>query len=769
MATTTIEARCNARPTRLAFILPNPDHDLLLSVVARATTLWGGIFNPIVILDDSTRKTSGVHYTMLPPVPYMQIQADMLRAFDPDLLFSYSNDPLPTELKPWQHRTFPANRLDWRPLNRNVISYFVDVFPILDELWNKEFKSISNPRFKVKFVEKAESERSLFLAARFGLYPSDDYYEFLRRNFNAETLVYDSSFRSARWPRDFQSLLGFTASYCRQTRQRVHSHAYFLLNPTDPFDVVDYWNLRASGTYLFPLTLQDYQECGNPIRDFGAAAAYPINESITNRVVVIKAPSITDDEQKAVTSWIGGKGLAKDLSMMGWLPHYDTNHYGVASELEIDPIRSFESNAIGVLVDGHGTIQGPKPAFLKRDNVYQHWSMDLSFFTFHSPDTCFKLPWLNSGCDTLVSRKIGWSMDMDASRVSQDGIVTRHDGDSADVRIGPITAINVVHAFLEGKEIGYMRTSSPGLALTRIIEMLDGFYKCEVFQNSAIREVLEELATGKHRLGKEVRGAVKKSLKDYKIYCQPAGPKEISERAENLITRAIEATVFRVGLEFQCSRCKRYHWYTVTEFNAEYNCKSCFSREKAPRLDTTDWYFASDGLFRSANKLDGNITILLALAFFDHILDNDLKYAPSFDYKINGEEHEMDFAIISSKMLRPDVEMIFGESKSGTALKDEERKKLKTFGEKTGSYLCFCTLAEDFGDSDKDFFRELYEAGIKVIMLTRFLLDMEPFELSKFQSENNPGRSKTVPDWLMRLTIIRTLGDAFAKKHDIWL
>jgi hypothetical protein len=129
----------------------------------------------------------------------------------------------------------------------------------------------------------------------------------------------------------------------------------------------------------------------------------------------------------------------------------------------------------------------------------------------------------------------------------------------------------------------------------------------------------------------------------------------------------------------------------------------------------------------------------------------------------------MDFAIISSKMLRPDVEMIFGESKSGTALKDEERKKLKTFGEKTDSYLCFCTLADDFSETDKEFFRELYEAGIKVIMLPRSLLEMEPFELSRFRLGKNPGRSKTVPDWLMRLTIISTLGDAFARKHHIWL
>jgi hypothetical protein len=727
------------------------------------------MYNPIVILDDTTRRRSGIHYTTLSPEPYMQTQADMLRAFDPDLLINYSNDQLPPELKPWQHRTFPASNLEWRPRNAEVVSFFVDIFPIFDELWNEEFKGVINPRLKIKFLEKEQSEKSLFLAARFGLYPSENYYEFLRTSFGAEVFSYDSVFRSSRWPGNFQSLLGFTASHCRPTRQHVHSHAYFLLNPADPYDVVDYWNLRASGTYLYPLTLSDYQECENPIRDFGAAAAYPINDSITNRAVIIKAPSIADEDLEAVATWIAFKGLTKDLSMMGWVPRYFAHHYGVVPELTIEPVRGFESNATCVLIDGYGKIQGPKPAFLTRDNVFQHWSMDTSFLTFRSPDTCYRLPWLNSGCDALVSRHIGMSFEMDASRVSQEGIVSGHAGETGDLWIGPITAINVVSAFLEGKEIQYLHTSSPGLALIRIIEMLDGFRRCEVFRNPAIREVLEDLATGKHRLGREVRGAVKKSLKDYKVYGKPATPNQVSQRAEELISRAIEATVFRVGLEFQCSRCKRHHWYAVTEFNDGYNCKSCFSREETPRLDTVQWYYASDGLFRSANKLDGNMTILLALAFFDHLLDHESKYVPSFDYRLNDEQHEMDFAIISSKVLRPNVEMIFGESKSGTALKDEERKKLKAFGAKTESYLCFCTLADDFSETDKDFFRELHEADIKIIMLTRSLLEMEPFELSRFRSGKNFGRSRTVPDWLMRLTIISTLGDAFAQKHGVWL
>ena len=769
MATTTIEARCNARPTRLAFVLPNPDRALLISVIARATTLWGGLFNPIIILDDSTRKTAGVHYTTFPPDPYLEIQRDTLMAFDPDLLINFSANPLPPELKLWQHRSFPAAALDWRPLNTNVKSYFVDVIPILAALWDKEFRGVANPQFKLKFLDKAEAEKSLYLAARFGLYSRDEYYEFLTKNFNAGSFSYDAAFRSTHWPADFQSLLGLTTSHCRPARQRVHSHAFFLLNPEDPFDLVDYWNLRASGIYLFPLTLDHYQECTNAIRDFGAASTYPINQTLTNYPTIIKAASVKDEELEAVTRWIGEQGLVKSLTMTGWVPHYHRDTYGVVSEIEIEQLQCFESNAVGVLVDGYGKVQGPTPSFLTRDSAFAHWSMDISFSTFRTPNACYNLPWLNSGIDQLVSHRIGSSFRMDATRVSRDGIVTRHDGNSGDVRVSPITSSEAVRSFLQGRDIEYLRTSSPGLALERIIEMMDGFHTCEIFQNPAIREILEELSTGKNRLGSEVVGKVKKSLHSYKIYGQPATALQISKRAEDLVSRAIKANVLKVGLVFQCSRCQRHNWYAMTEFATHYNCKSCFSREETPRLDTTKWHYASDGLFRTANKLDGNMTILLALAFFEQLLDHDVKYAPSFEYKLEGEIHEMDFGIIASKMLRPDVEMIFGESKSGAALKEEERKKLNEFGRRTGAYLCFCTLADDFDNTDKDFFKQLYEAGIKVILLPRFFLEMDAFEFDEFRSQNNPGRSRTEADWLMRLTIIRTLGDAFAKKQHIWL
>ena len=37
-------------------------------------------------------------------------------------------------------------------------------------------------------------------------------------------------------------------------------------------------------------------------------------------------------------------------------------------------------------------------------------------------------------------------------------------------------------------------------------------------------------------------------------------------------------------------------------------------------------------------------------------------------------------------------------------------------------------MADDFDDTDKAFFRDLVDAKVKIIMLTRFFLEMDYFE-----------------------------------------
>lgn len=767
----TIEARCNARPTRLAFIVPRPDRELLLSVIARATSLWGGVFDPIVILDGSTREVYGIQEERTStPEGYREQQADLLKAFDPDFLVNFATDPLPRELMDFQHRTFAAGGLDREYRPGRSASYFVDVLPILNELWEKEFKFSAKPSLKLRYLERADAERSLLLAARYGLYSNDQVYEFLKQNFAAEAIVYDAQFKATLQRGTMVTPLALTAYSCLQSRQIVHSHGYFLLNPENAFDVVDFWNLRAAGMILFPLALEDYKDFEQPVRDFAVHASYRINEALTNQVVLVKARSISDEEAAIVAEWMRSLGFAEGFTTMGWVPRYNMKHYAVANEIDVGPITAYESSAVATMDNGYGVLQGPVPKFLRNEHFHLHWSMDVAFLALSRPDACYRLPWLNSGCDGLVERRIGGGIGMEGSHVSRSAVVTQHAGTAGDVRVSPITATEVVKASLQGKRVEYVGTSTSGLALERIIEMFKGLRDCELFQNAAIRELLDELASGDFRVAREVRRAVHKSLKDFQYFGEPATKEQIAQKVDAILNQAVEAKVFRIGVVFQCSRCKRHNWYAVTEFDDSFNCKSCFAREVAPRLDTTGWHYISDGLFRTTNKLDGNITVLLALNFFNYLFDHGVQFAPSFDYKIDDEPHEMDFAVLAAGwMVSHEVDMVFGECKSGKALKEEERQKLKAFGERTGSYICFCTMGDDFDDADKEFFRGLVEAKVKIIMLTRFFLEMDYFGIMKYRNENDPGRSRTKADWLMRITILRTLGRDFASRQHIWL
>ena len=133
-----------------------------------------------------------------------------------------------------QRSTFPGVgiNLDWQPQNGDARSAFVDIFPILADLWDKGIKGAATPRFKLRFVEKAEAQGSLFLAARFGLYSSDEYYaSSCAKDFMGKHWLYDAAFQETGWPGDFQSLLGLTTSYCRLTRQHVHSQRLLSAEP----------------------------------------------------------------------------------------------------------------------------------------------------------------------------------------------------------------------------------------------------------------------------------------------------------------------------------------------------------------------------------------------------------------------------------------------------------------------------------------------------------------------------------------------------------
>lgn len=173
-------------------------------------------------------------------------------------------------------------------------------------------------------------------------------------------------------------------------------------------------------------------------------------------------------------------------------------------------------------------------------------------------------------------------------------------------------------------------------------------------------------------------------------------------------------------------------------------------------------------------------TQALLVVCLHHFLHEEFKIAPSFEYNDGANDSERDFAVLASAFLEDNVEVIFGECKTAESFADasasvadaalpdlQQKDDMRKLGERTGAHLAFCTLASDFSDADKEFFKELVRDKQKLILLTRKHLEMDYIAASQYTRE---GRAilKDV-EQLSRLTVIDCLGADFAKSQHIWI
>lgn len=763
MSTRTLHVTCNTRPVRLAFLVDKPDPATLEEVFRLNTVLWGGLLNPIVVLDGSSRKQVGVHYQYI-HTPYEQEVLSMLKEFDPDILINYSNVALPALLDVFKARTLTRDDLRWNPWGREEVVFFLEVWPFLSQYWREEFRFLQKPPHKYGYFDLSSAgELKTYLVARYGSYPEgNDGNGVLADNFGGKLISYDQTFRNSFNPNEWVFPIRITTLKLDiPVPNSFEPYIFFLFDPVNMFDIVDYWNLRAAGFHVFPLPIDHYRDFAESARAFAERATYLINPNVMNHPEVVKGRSIEDSHLMEAGNWFHGLGLkAASLSLRGWVHRFGERAHRVSPEVQVRPPISKESSEIVVVNDGYGTLQGPTPDCEFLGPAFsQHWATELQVLGTADEERTFRFPWLHPECDKLAGPKVGHGFGPVSSRVSKQGIVVFRRGERENIWIEEPKVTQVFQAYLRDGGFTHLRTSSPGLALERIVEQFGGLAPCRVLQNSAVRDIIGQLANGSSMRAEEVRKKIHRALSLSKTGNE--------ESFETILGHLISKRVLRQGLALQCDKCQRRDWYHLTDLGEDFKCKKCFHVQIVPFLDKRPWHYVSDGLFRLEGKVAGCLTAILSLLFLRNFLSHETKYVPSFDYTDGTSAAERDFAVLASEFLQDDVDVIIGECKTSKELQEKEKNDTKLMGERTGAYLAFSTLSTEFTESDKAFFEELVASKQKPILLTRSHLEMSYLDVTKYHNQGHGlGRDTEL---LSRLTIIDVLGKAFADKHHLWL
>ncbi len=752
MSLRVLHVSCNVRPARIAFVISKPDPAILEEVFRVNTVLWGGLLNPVVVLDASARKKVGRHYEH-DDTDYAEEVRLLLCEFDPDLLINFDGSALPASLDVFKERTFTRDVLRWNPWGKGEVPFFLEVGPFLENYWRSEVRVSKEPPHKFAYMEP-DGPLKAYLTAVFG---ADEGKKVLIEHFGAQLVTYDEEFRKAP-KQEFIFPITLTQFDLRIPSPKPRaSDIFFLLDPTQMHDVVDYWNLRAAGFRIFSLPVDCYTDYAERAKAFARWSMDPSVPKPFAGPTIVKARSVEDDVSWQAGQWLGGLDLELTPSVMGWVPRFGERPDKVVPDVEIRAATAKDVSQNVMMSDTSGEIQFPPPCELSELDQSQYWAIDLTAFGA-SEDTTFRLPWLKPSCDEVARYSVGHSFGPARARVSKHGIVAMARGNRDHSLLREPKVTNVWTAYLKDCGFTYLKTSSAGLALDRIIEQMGGIYRCQIFQNAGVRQLVNVLSDGSPKSAHFVRRSIYKAI-----------PPEEGQgtKGGEILKDLVSLQLLRQGFELQCEKCQRCDWYHLGEVAEEFKCKKCFHVQLVPLLGRHAWSYVSNGLFRLEGKMSGCVTTILALIFFRFCLGFDTRTVLSFDYSGPDGAGERDFAILTADTFQEDVDVIVGECKSTLDLKDKEKKDIKGLGLATGAYIAFAIDNADFSEDDKAYFRELVEAGIKPILLVRKHLEMSYIEAGNYRHKAFALRSGA--DALHRLTVIDTLGSEFAKKHYIWV
>ena len=243
------------RPLRLAFLIEGADKEGVLEAIRINTFLWGGSFNPIIPVFKRAPKPWQERFHT---VSAREMAEGLLDAFDPDfveLTGKYSECTVDVG-----HRKVIKSSDILEGLNRDgTPAYGIGLFEILNHLLAKELKYVRRKPLDIQ-VPNLLKTGHLFLASVFGELPSalDN---ILREQFDRElgTKRTDCSLT------DYSLLLDPKVLFLRRLanlyvrpvpRSAWFSDCVFFLDATSVLDVVDYWNLRAVGWNVCPVSKQ---------------------------------------------------------------------------------------------------------------------------------------------------------------------------------------------------------------------------------------------------------------------------------------------------------------------------------------------------------------------------------------------------------------------------------------------------------------------------------------------------------------------------------
>lgn len=515
----------------------------------------------------------------------------------------------------------------------------------------------------------------------------------------------------------------------------------YIGNKNDFFDLLYFWNLRASGLFIEFLPKDKIER----FKEFIKASVKKLDNA-PNR-----DPNIKDminvyyrhsgDKVKEVTKEFQGKKrfVFRQCDEIIWngLNIKPADFYFGWERISASVDKSYNRYIVSISL--------PEKKFIANKDIdtrFQHLAVSIhSIGEFGYPEHTLKPPFIRQ-LNEFYSRELAvdpWSL-----RIEKDGIAVIIESNDNSLFLYPISHQVLIQKIFELAGVK-SEVSQAGLITKRIIEKLGGVDGGRVFKINGVRKLLKPLKTDKCISWKDGTNIIwdKGKFKKYeKLYIEERETPKLTPN--DVFAFLLKKDFLRPGLELICRHCKLSNWLSLKEIDDIWTCNYCGDDNKTSLQlkNRGNWKFRKSGLFAKNNNQEGAIPVVLTLLVFLRIFDpSEFVYSSSLKLENDNMSCEIDFCVLQYQR-GGKIQLGIGECKSESSIIDQKdvdnlkgvREKIKKLN--IDCYLVFSKASENFKQSEIDLFKKLKEEDIPIILLTN--KELEPYHpYSEIEEVNN--------------------------------
>lgn len=714
----------NYRPVKIGFLIKENDFDDLEKAVKLNTILQGGICNPIIPVSKRIKNAE-----------------TLIKKFDVDLIHPVSSDDfIDSIVKKYHHlKNFTyLNDIIGTVEKKNYIAYY-DIIDTYLKISNEGLKFYSSQRSLYRTVSwNSEDELSSVFLILFGAFPNKDdcgidyeyeYNGFLKAscikiNKNTELIPEINSFRTP---------LSLTVRNLIYSKNQRYLPGVYLSTTNSFQDLVNFWNLRASGvlnltflsnnnierlkkyTVSFLKNMADY--------DFKEFVLYHRNlkeKTIANIQSQLSQENLNFKFHSFTKNWKQIKPhifcFSDKVNSLAYIQKSENNVKINLPEKNFSHFSHF-SDDIPKLQLVMATIDSSTK--MKNEYVIIPPRIDLEeFYSEHMFFHIFEV------------------------RIEKEGFSTFVEIGNKIIEYNFFSFYTFAEGFFKSSNIT-INLSQAGIITKKIIENFEGISGLDLLKVTGIRDIIQELKS---------QDSITLSQAEYKIHLGDLKkydfsfinlPKNKGKLSNSEVFKfALRKNLFRAGLELVCPSCYLTNWITLKEIDEKWKCVYCGNEDLlSPHLKKGDnWRFRKNGLFQKDNNQEGAIPVILTLKFFyDLFKHQKFIFLPALNLEFRKNKCETDFFILNDRWGET-VEMGIGECKSeGGKIDKNDVKNLKLirnqFKKKIACYIIFSKLANNFLPAEIRLFKELVKNQIPIILLTK--KELEIAEIHPYSKINN--------------------------------